>query len=245
LNFSPHGSKLDVSLVETIMTEQDPAQEKFDVVEPQIPGVPVARKNAKGSGNAKALPVAVWLAIAIGAVMMVGASFFWWFSLASKKADNVSAEVMPAAATPAAAPIAPVEKVAQGPGEIGSTSEFAAPWSSKQFVMQDPVTKLKVPATVVKLPGGAYWGFSMIEPFGQCRLEYITDMKRLESYYSFRASHPMVGDPCSRSVFDLTKYGPGIDGLVRGEMVQGSGLRPPMAIEVRVQGSKVVAVRME
>jgi arsenite oxidase small subunit len=227
------------------MTELDPAQEKFKVVDPQIPGVPVAKKTATGATNAASLPVAVWLTIAIGAVLMVGASFFWWFSLASKRADRVAAEVAPAVVTPAAAPVAPVEKVALGPGEIGSTSEFPAPWSAKQFVMQDPVTKLHVPATVVKLPGGAYWAFSMIEPFGQCHLEYITDLKRLDSYYGFRASHPMVGDPCSKSVFDLTKYGPGIDGLVRGEMVRGSGLRPPMAIEVRVEGNKIVAVRME
>jgi hypothetical protein len=245
LNFFPSGSKLEVSLRETSMTELDPVQEKFKVVDPQIPGVPVAKKARAGATNATSLPVAVWLTIAIGTVLMVGASFFWWFSLAAKKADRVAAEIGPAAATPVAAPIAPVEKVALGPGEIGATSEFAGPWSSKQFVMQDPVTKLRVPATVVKLPGGGYWGFSMIEPFGQCHLEYVTDLKRLESYYGFRASHPMVGDPCSRSVFDLTKYGPGIDGLVRGEMVQGSGLRPPMAIEVKVEGSKIVAIRME
>jgi hypothetical protein len=245
LNFLPRGSKLEVSLIETTMTEQAPAPEKFKVVEPQIPGVPIARKTPSGATNATSLPVAVWLTIAIGAVLMVGASFFWWFSLASKRADRVSAEIAAPAVSPAAAPVAPVEKLPQGPGEIGATSEFAAAWSSKQFVMQSPVTKEKVPATVVRLPGGAYWGFSMIEPFGQCRLEYITDMKRLTSYYGFQASHPMVGDPCSRSVFDLTKYGPGIDGLVRGEMVQGSGLRPPMAIEVRVEGNKVVAVRME
>jgi hypothetical protein len=227
------------------MTELDPVQEKFKVVDPQIPGVPVAKKVVPGAASATSLPVAVWLTIAIGAVLMVGASFFWWFSLASKRADRIAAEVAPAAATPAAAPVAPVEKVALGPGEIGSTSEFTAPWSAKQFVMQDPVTKLHVPATVVKLPGGAYWAFSMIEPFGQCHLEYVTDLNRLESYYGYRASHPMVGDPCSKSVFDLTRYGPGINGLVRGEMVRGSGLRPPIAIEVRVEGNKILAVRME
>jgi len=227
------------------MTELDPVQEKFKVVDPQIPGVPVVKKARAGATNATSLPVAVWLTIAIGAVLMVGASFFWWFSLASKRADRISAEVVPVAVTPAAAPVAPVEKAALGPGEIGSTSEFASPWSAKQFVMQDPVTKLHVPATVVKLPGGAYWAFSMIEPFGQCHLEYVTDLNRLESYYGFRASHPMVADPCSKSVFDLTKYGPGINGLVRGEMVRGAGLRPPIAIEVRVEGNRIVAVRME
>src|ERR1700731_1501173 len=104
------------------MTEQDPAVEKFKVVEPQIPGVPVAKKPASGSSNSTNLSIAVWLTIAIGAVLMVGASFFWWFSLASKRADRVSAEVAPAVVNPAAAPVAPVEKVALGPGEIASTS---------------------------------------------------------------------------------------------------------------------------
>jgi hypothetical protein len=244
LKFCASGSKLEVSYLETFMTEQDPSAEKFKVVEPQIPGVPVARKTASGPSSAKSLPVAVWLTIAIGAVLMLGASFFWWFSLASKRAEPASAEVAPPAASPVAA-VATIEKVPHGPGEIGSTGEFPSEWSSKQFVMLNPVTKESVPATVVRLPGGSYWGFSLIEPFGQCRLEYVTDMKRLATYYGFEAKHPMVGDPCNRSVFDLTKYGPGIDGLVRGEMVQGSGLRPPMAIEVRVEGSKIVAVRME
>src|ERR1700719_2092292 len=113
------------------MTEQDPAVEKFKIVEPQIPGVPVAKKAAAGSTAATNLPIAVCLTIAICAVLMVGASFFWWFSLASKRADRSSAEVPPAVASPAAAPVAPVEKVALGPGEIASTSEFTAPWSSK------------------------------------------------------------------------------------------------------------------
>ncbi len=245
MNFFLTGSKLEVSLLENSMTEQDPAQDKFKAVEPQIPGVPVAKKTGTHPSNTKALPVAVWLSIAIGAVLMVGASFFWWFSLASRKAEPAVTEVTQPAAAPDPSATAPVEKVPQGPGEIGAVSEFPSPWSSKQFSMLNPLTKLRVPATVVRLPGGSYWGFSMIEPFGQCRLEYITEMKRLSTYYGYSGSHPMVGDPCNRSVFDLTKYGPGIDGLVRGEMVQGSGLRPPIAIEVRVVGSKIVAVRME
>ena len=244
MNFGASSSKLEVSYLETYMIEKDPSADKFKVVEPQIPGVPVARKNVSEPSSTKSLPVAVWLTIAIGAVLMLGASFFWWFSLASKRAEPATADVAPPAATPAAA-VAPVEKVPHGPGEIGSTGEFPSAWSSKQFVMLNPVTKESVPATVVRLPGGSYWGFSLIEPFGQCRLEYVTDMKRLATYYGFEATHPMVGDPCNRSVFDLTKYGPGIDGLVRGEMVQGTGLRPPMAIEVRVEGTKIVAVRME
>jgi hypothetical protein len=226
------------------MTEQEPKPAKFTVSDPQIPGVPVGRTRVPGAAS-QALPVAVWLTIAIGAVLMLGASFFWWFSLASKRVQPADADVTPTAPAPPPAPVAPVERLPQGPGEIASVSDFPSAWSSRKFLMTNPATKQTVPATVVRLPGGSYWAFSMIEPFGDCHLEYVTDMKRLESYYSFHGNHPMVADPCNRSIFDLSKYGPGIDGLVRGEMVQGAGLRPPIAIEVRVEGNKIVAVRME
>jgi hypothetical protein len=86
---------------------------------------------------------------------------------------------------------------------------------------------------------------SLAEPFGDCRLEYVQDLSRLQDVYGFRAEHPMIGDPCSKAVFDLMKYGAGMDGLVRGDIVQGSGLRPPIAIEIKVQGDKIVAVRSE
>lgn len=228
------------------MTERDSKPAQFKVTDPLIPGVPVVKPRGPGSlsSNTKALPVAIWLTIAIGAVLMLGASFFWWFSLASKRAEPSTTEIPPLAAPPVAA-VAPVDRIPQGPGEIFSTADFPAVWASKQFLMQNPVTKERVPATVVRLPGGAYWAFSLIEPFGECRLEYVTDMKHLASYYGLKASHPMVGDPCARAVFDLTNYGSSTDGLVRGQIVQGSALRPPIAIEVRVEGSKIVAVRME
>jgi len=227
------------------MTEQETKSEKFKAVDPQIPGVPVMKPGTLAPVNAKALPVAVWLTIAIGAVLMLGASFFWWFSLASKRAEPTNAENEAPTASPAPVAVAPIQRIPQGPGEIASTGDLPSVWSAKQFEMVNPLTKQRVPATIVRLPGGSFWAFSMIEPFGDCHLEYVTDLKRLASYYGFQSSRPMVGDPCNRTVFDLTKYGPGIDGLVRGEMVQGSGLRPPMAIEVRVEGNKIIAVRME
>jgi hypothetical protein len=55
----------------------------------------------------------------------------------------------------------------------------------------------------------------------------------------------MIGDPCNRAVFDLLKYGTGPAGVVRGEIVQGPALRPPVAIQIRTEGSEIVAVRME
>jgi hypothetical protein len=95
------------------------------------------------------------------------------------------------------------------------------------------------------LPSGEYWGFSLREPYGTCELEYVTDLQKLRTDYSFRATHPMVTDPCNKSVFDLAKYGNSPSGLVRGEIVQGVAVRPPIAIKIETNGKQVRAVHIE
>ena len=100
-------------------------------------------------------------------------------------------------------------------------------------------------AVVVHLPSGIYWAFSLREPFGTCELEYVTDLGKLQRDYGFHADHPMVGDPCNRAVFDLTRYGTGPNGVVRGAIVSGQGVRPPLAIEVKVRGKQIVATQLE
>jgi hypothetical protein len=124
---------------------------------------------------------------------------------------------------------------------------MAKTWSAKRFMFRDPMTHQNAPAMVVRLPRGDYWGFSLLAPFGSCELEYVTDLGKLQNVYQLRAEHPMVVDPCNRTVYDLLRYGAGAsdDSLVRGEMVQGPGIRPPIAIEIRTQGKEVLAVRME
>ena len=76
-------------------------------------------------------------------------------------------------------------------------------------------------------------------------MEYVTDLDRLDSFYHYRADHPMIADPCSHAVFDLTRYGPGPNGMVRGEIVGGAGVRPPIAIEMSVKGKDIIAVKVE
>ena len=98
---------------------------------------------------------------------------------------------------------------------------------------------------VVRLPGNAYWAFSLRSPYGTCDLEFVTDTEKLRSAYHFTTVHPMVADPCTHTVYDLTKYGSGPNGLVRGAVVAGTGIRPPLAIEVQIKGSKVIASRAE
>jgi hypothetical protein len=77
-------------------------------------------------------------------------------------------------------------------------------------------------------------------------LEYVTDLQKIEKQYHFRADHPMVGDPCNRTVFDMTRYGTNSAGrLVRGQVAQGSAIRPPLAVEIHTSGKQVIAGRME
>jgi hypothetical protein len=87
----------------------------------------------------------------------------------------------------------------------------------------------------------------MTSAYGSCRLEYISNLDKLRTDYGFRnAKHAMVGNPCSRTVFDPDKMTllPG-NIWVRGAIVQGSDLRPPLGIEIKIQGKNVLAVRRE
>ncbi len=90
------------------------------------------------------------------------------------------------------------------------------------------------------------WAFALQEPYGKCSLEYLADTGLLASKYNFQASHPMVVNPCNNTVYDPLKVGPlGDNTWARGEVVQGSALRPPLSIDVVVRGHPIVADRME
>jgi hypothetical protein len=93
----------------------------------------------------------------------------------------------------------------------------------------------------------SYWALSLNAPFGNCRLEYVTNLEKLRTDYDFRAAkHPMVGNPCSRTVYDPLKM-MNIPGSVwvRGAIAQGSDLRPPLGIEVEIRDRQILAARME
>jgi hypothetical protein len=106
---------------------------------------------------------------------------------------------------------------------------------------------------LIRLPTGSasqsvsYWAFSLNAPFGNCRLEYVTDLAKLKTDYGFgAATHPMVGNPCGRTVYDPLKMMNIPGGVwVRGAIVQGSDLRPPLGIEVEVRDKQILAARME
>lgn len=235
-----------------------PEEKKFDPFkppEPSIPGVSRAKVSTPPETSQEpaafpgqettVIPHLLWVALAALVALVVAATLFY-------SSRSTSAKETPAAAAdaqPASAPDLPkqTETWPLGPGPVATAQEMASTWSAKRFVFRNPGTGQDEPAIVVRLPRGQYWGFSLREPFGNCELEYVTDLKKLRADYHFSADHPMVGDPCNHTVYDLLRYGtgPSNDGLVRGEIVQGPGIRPPLAIEIRTQGNNVLAVREE
>jgi hypothetical protein len=236
-----------------------PDEKKLDPFKPVQPAIPGVAPSAPKSAPAQQPPPAyapappresssqalIWIAVAAVAVFIVGGALLFWLRGSSPRASQSTAESA-AAAAPLAQPPKPAENLPIGPGPVATTEELARTWAARRFLFRDPITSEPVPATVVHLPGGSYWAFSLREPFGTCELEYVSDLTKLRTDYNFRADHPMVGNPCNRTVYDLLRYGGASNGgLVRGEVVQGAGIRPPMAIEVSVDGKQIVTVRME
>jgi len=135
---------------------------------------------------------------------------------------------------------------------VATVQELAEPWSSKTFIFHRPETKEDISSIVIRLPDsapdqpGSYWAFSMQPLLGKCQLEYITDLQKLSDDYRFQAKHPMVGDPCSRAVFDPLLMADLASGnWARGAIVKGYGFRPPLGIEIRIQSDQLVAAKME
>jgi hypothetical protein len=137
--------------------------------------------------------------------------------------------------------------------EIATVAEMSKPWTSKDFFFINSITNESVAAVLIRLSSGSaaqaegYWAFAITAPFGNCKLEYLQDIAKLTNEYDFHgAKHPMVGNPCSRTVFDPLKMS-NIPGniWVRGGIAQGSDLRPPLGIQIQIQGKNILAVRME
>jgi hypothetical protein len=232
----------------------------FKPQQPSIPGVesggkkirlsppapPVYAHNAPEE-KAPASPMR-WMALTVlGAFFLLGSGVFYWMRSSPAHATGEAAPVRAAGTADLPPPVAASENLRRGPGAIATTAEMSRVWSSKRFIFRDSVTGQPGPAMVVHLPGGEYWGFSLREPFGDCELQFVTNLSLLKTAYNLKADHPMVANPCNRTVYDLMRYGGGaVDNtLVRGEIVQGTGIRPPMAIEIRVKGNDVIATRME
>ena len=228
------------------MTDQPPS-DRFKTEMPQIPGV-------SGSGSRASANPGVKLVIGLLAVLLVVFVGARW-ALRSKHVEPRIAEQQPQIEVPAPAPdpstLLPHATDTE-PG-IADITEMAKPWSSKEFYFRNRLTGENIPAQLVRLPAGSpsqasgYWAFALKSPYGNCQLEYLSDLGKLQTDYGFRgAKHPMVGNPCSRTVFDPLKLSnlPG-SVWVSGAIVQGSDLRPPLGIEIKIEDKKILAVRME
>lgn len=224
--------------------------QRFQAVMPQVPGVIAGGPSRRDSSVNPAIPLGIGIA-AVVLVALLGARFV----SRPKPVETVVAAPPPQIEVPAPAvdPNSLLPHATEAAPEIATVAEMSKAWSSKSFFFVNHLTGENVPAMLIRLPQGSpnqaegYWAYEVNSPFGNCRLEYITDLTRLTSDYEFAgAHHPMVGNPCSRSVFDPTKMSetPG-NFWVRGAQVQGSDVRPPMGIELKIQNKNILALRME
>src|SRR5260370_23827993 len=172
---------------------------------PQLPGVCGGGPPASAGPNP-----AVKLVIGLLAVLLVVFLGARW-ALRPKHAQPKLAEQQPQLEVPSPAPdpstLLP-HATAADPG-IADVTEMVKPWSSKEFYIRNRLTGENVPALLIRLAAASasqasgYWAFAKNSPYGNCQLEYITELDKLKDDYGFRAAQEqMVGNPCSRTVFD-------------------------------------------
>jgi hypothetical protein len=228
---------------------ETPAPDRYKADMPQIPGVPTSGARGSALGNPAIRLVAGLIAVLL--VVFLGARW----ALRPKHAEAPAAQPTPQIEVPSPAPDPStlVPHVTDTEPGVATIAEMNKPWSSKDFFMRNRLTGENIPALLIRLPGpspaqpSSYWALAMSSPYGNCQLEYVTDLEKLKTDYGYRAAkHPMVGNPCSRTLFDPLKLTnlPG-NVWVRGAIAQGSDLRPPLGIEVQIEGKNILATRME
>jgi hypothetical protein len=234
------------------------SRDRFKPEMPRIPGVnDVFTGDAARSAGEKRFGLLVLAA----AVLACAGGLGWWIVRSTQArafaivSAGIEAAVKPSAPAPAAA-VATTDASSAEPNQnsriVGTIEELAQPWSAKKFTFVNPVTNQSVPAMIVRLPGTnkstnqAYWAFSLNAPYEKCQLEYVTDLQELAARYDYRARHPMVLAACNGIIYDPLRMGTSpLGAWVRGDIVRGIGIRPPLAIDIRVQGRELIADRME
>ena len=238
------------------MPDPSPKPDRLKPAMPAIPGVPAPEQVAEAEKKKQQAVPPLWTnrTVQIGAA----AAFVFVSLLAIVLPQFLRKEPPPApivlddpapnggSQSPGGA--TPESEQPLAPGPVSSPQELAKPWSFVKFKMR-LATGDQAPAMVVRLPGGtgaaAYWGFLTVAPYGRCEMELEQDLAKIAADYGYRAHHPMVVDSCTQSVYDPLSYG-GTHGVwVRGQVVKGAGLRPPLAIEIVIEKGNVVATRSE
>ena len=214
---------------------------------PQIPGVAGVRPGSSSVANEINGRRLVQIGGLAAAILLTGILVWWWMKRAphdSAGTQGSDTGIETSAGAAAAGPGGATEN--DGPVVAATAEEMTKPWSAKKFVFVKPFSREKLDAMVIRLPGGDLWAFALMEPYGRCDLEFVTDPGQIARQYGYRASHPMVASPCSNTVYDPLKVGAiGDNVLVRGEIVRGSGLRPPISIDVVENSRSIIADGIE
>lgn len=220
--------------------------ERFRAEMPQIPGVNHARPGVSKHVNDADKKRFLQMGGLALVVLLMGTVVLLLIKRASHGAASPESDAAIEVSAPSPAAAGSEAPVPDGPIQAATAEELAKSWSAKQFTFVKPFTHEKVNAMVMRLPSGHLWAFALQEPYGHCELEFVTDVDRVAKQYGYRASHPMVASPCSGTVYDPTKVGAiGDNVFVRGEIVRGSGLRPPISIDVVEKGGSIIADRIE
>ena len=241
---------LEYSLSQEIFVPDQPTSDRFKPEMPRIPGVSAAGTPYRAASKKPNLAVLG----ALATVLLVGAATAH-FVIRPRHADSPAAAEAPQlqVPTPAPDPTANFPRATEAEPTVATVDEMAGAWSHKDFFFQDPATGENLPALLLRLPSGSatqpagYWALVMRTAYGSCNLEFIRDINKLHRDYGFRAAqHAMIGDPCSRTVFDPEKMTmlPG-NIWVRGAIVQGADVRPPLGIELQIKDKKILAIRHE
>jgi hypothetical protein len=233
----------------------DSSKDPFKPEQPVIPGVParassercaaITASAASAVSKSAEFSAPLWPIYLFVATVVIFTVVLRVEVSARRARAHVAAGAPIATPTASDRPVDPDAGIATAPGPVATTQELNKAWAAKRFIFHNQLTGEMIPGEVVRLPGGGYWAISLKEPYGSCQLNYVTDVKVLRDEYQVNAGHPMVVNPCNRSVFDLADYASAPGGLVRGAVIAGAATRPPIAIEVKVEGSKVVATRSE
>jgi len=224
---------------------ESPNTSRFQAAQPKIPGVPekheTSARNATKGSPLLLRPGLLSAGAGVATLILLIAVVWWPRGTAQTAARTGTVNRTGPSTDPAAAKSS--DNLAVAPGPIAKVSEMKQAWATKTFLFRKTDGEA-VPALLVRLPGDTYWAIALRAPYESCTLE-LASVAKLRSEYNMEAKYPMIVDPCTHAVFDLTQYGSGPNGLVRGAIVAGLALRPPLAIEVEVKHGELIALRME
>jgi hypothetical protein len=233
---------------QTLADDVATPKQRFSADMPSIPGV-----SGPATRDVRGRPQINWgrAAIAVGAFLVLGGAGAWMMTPTTHSEVALAVPVLQP--SPAVADLPALAATPPSTGhEIGTIEDFAAPWSAKKFSYTRAFDAKQIPAIAIRLPGGngrtaaSYWVILLKAPFGNCALEYVSDTKEIASRFGFSATHPMIADSCSNTLYDPTRMGTLPNGSwARGEIVQGAGFRPPFQVEIHLDDNKLIAGRSE